>query len=214
VTQPQAVYRQAIDFAVDGDIRFLAHRDMLRLFARAAVRARLPIRYSQGFNPHPRLSLPLPRPVAVASDAERLVIELTALVEPDQTLLRLQEQVPGGIRLTRAWALEAGERCRPVRVTYRVEVPVPDRRVVERRAAALMGPAPIHVKRTNPDSMRVTEVDLRPFIESLSVGDDRVEMTLRIVDGASARPAELVAALGLESDTINHRVRRLEVEWQ
>ncbi len=214
VTQPQAVYRQAVDFAVDGDIRFLAHRDMLRLFARAAVRAGLPIRHSRGFNPHPRLSLPLPRPVAVASDAERLVIELTEPVDPDQTLHRLQAQVPSGIRLTRVRALEPQVRCQPVKAKYRVEIPIPNRSVTEDRAVALLGPAPIPATRTNLKTGKVTNVDLRPFIEALAVGDAQIEMELHIVAGTSARPAEVIAALGLDAALITHRVRRLEVEWQ
>jgi radical SAM-linked protein len=207
------VYRQAIDFAVDGDIRFLGHRDMLRLFSRAVVRAGLAIRYSAGFNPHPRLSLPLPRPVGVASDAERLLLELTEPVDPADTLLRLQEQLPAGIRLERARSLEPGNRCLPTKVKYRVEIPVPDRVAAEGRAAALLGPSPIPFKRTDPRTGKVKDVDLGPFIETLNVGDDLMEMSLRIVAGTTARPAEVVAVLGLPADQINHRVRRLEVEW-
>jgi radical SAM-linked protein len=207
------VYRQAIDFAVDGDIRFLGHRDMLRLFARAVVRAGLAIRYSAGFNPHPRLSLPLPRPVGVASDAERLLLELTEPADPADTLLRLREQLPAGIRLERARSLEPGSRCLPAKAKYRVDIPVPDRAAVEGRAAALLGPSPIPFKRTDPKTGKVTDVDLGPFIEALTVGDDLIEMSLRIVAGTTARPAEVVAVLGLPADQLNHRVRRLEVEW-
>lgn len=214
VTQPQTVYRQAIDFAVGGDLRFLGHRDMLRLFARAAVRAGLAIRYSQGFNPHPRLSLPLPRSVGVSSEAERLLLELIGPVEPQDTLRRLQEQLPGGIRLVRAWALEPGHGTLPARVKYRVEIVVPDRAVAEERAAVLLGPSPIPFKRTDPRTGQVKDVDLRPFLETLVVADDRIDMELRIVEGRTARPAEVVALLGLPADQIDHRVRRLEVEWQ
>ena len=91
VTQRQARYRLRIDFSVDGDIRFLGHRDMLRLFARAVVRSAfggLAVRYTQGFNPHPRLSIPLPRPVGIASDAECLVLELTEPAD-EQTAWRV-----------------------------------------------------------------------------------------------------------------------------
>ena len=90
MTQPQERYRLAIDFAVDGDIRFLAHRDMVRLLARAAVRGGLSLCYSEGFNPHPRVSLPLPRPVGVSSDAERVLLEQSEPIGPDETLRRLQ----------------------------------------------------------------------------------------------------------------------------
>ncbi|GAF87148.1 unnamed protein product, partial [marine sediment metagenome] len=61
--------RWVFGYDVDGDLRFISHHDMLRLFARSLARAALPVRFSEGFNPHPRLSIPLPRPVGVASQA-------------------------------------------------------------------------------------------------------------------------------------------------
>ena len=65
----------AFAFSVTGDLRFISHRDTIRVFQRALARASLPVRYSEGFNPHPRLSLPLPRPVGVASEAEIIIVE-------------------------------------------------------------------------------------------------------------------------------------------
>ncbi len=204
----------AVDHTVKGDLRFLGHRDMLRLFARATVRARLPLRYSEGFNPHPRLSLPWPRPVGAASDAERLVIELTGPVEPDLLRQRLQEQLPEGIRLTRAWTLNGRQGCRPVRVVYQIALPVPDRHAAAVRAAELLGPSPIPFQRIDPKTSKVKPVDLRPFIETIEVAEDAITLTLRILSGATARVAEVVTLLGLEAGPIHHRVRRLEIEWQ
>jgi len=213
VTQRQARYRLRIDFSVDGDIRFLGHRDMLRLFARAVVRASLAVRYTEGFNPHARLSIPLPRPVGIASDAECLVLELTEPVNEQTALARLQAQVPRGIVLIRARKLDGEQHCLPVKVTYRVTLPLADRQAVEERAAALLDPSPIPVERRNPKTGRVRELDLRPLLDSITVGDDGVEMRLHVTGDATARPAEVIAALGLQADAINHRTRRLEIEW-
>ncbi len=66
----------AIRFRIGGALRFLSHAETARLWQRACTRAALPVRYSQGFNPHPRMSLPLPRPVGVAADEELLVVKL------------------------------------------------------------------------------------------------------------------------------------------
>ncbi|MBW7991664.1 MAG: DUF2344 domain-containing protein, partial [Planctomycetes bacterium] len=54
-----------IKFRIGGPLRFISHAQTLSVFQRACVRAGIEIRYSQGFNPRPRLSLPLPRPVGV-----------------------------------------------------------------------------------------------------------------------------------------------------
>lgn len=64
----------AVRFKVEGSLRFLSHAETLRLFQRACVRAGLALRYSEGFNPHPKLSLPLPRSVGVESDDELLCL--------------------------------------------------------------------------------------------------------------------------------------------
>ena len=65
--------RCALEYTIGGDLRFISHRDTLRLFQRAVARAALPVRFTEGFNPHPRMMIPLPRPVGVASQAETLV---------------------------------------------------------------------------------------------------------------------------------------------
>ncbi len=65
-----------IKFKVGGALRFLSHAETLRLFQRACVRAGINIRYSQGFNPRPKLSLPLPRPVGIESDDELLCLKV------------------------------------------------------------------------------------------------------------------------------------------
>ena len=65
-----------IRFKIGGSLRFLSHAETLRLFERACVRAGLNLQYSQGFNPHPRFSLPLPRPVGVESDDELLTLRV------------------------------------------------------------------------------------------------------------------------------------------
>lgn len=214
MTQPQERYRQAIDFAVEGDTRFLAHRDMVRLFARAAVRGRVVIRHSEGFNPHPRIWIPLPRPVGIASDAERVVLELAEPIGDQELLHRLQPQVPKGITLIRVRTLAAGERCVPVSVTYRVSLPVPNPSATSDRAAALLSAEALSIPRTDPKTGRAREVDLRPCLKRLAVDDGGVEVQLWIRGGVLARPAEIVELLGVGAQQINHRTRRLEVEWQ
>ena len=66
-----------LKFRIGGSLRFLSHAQMLSVFQRTCVRAGLKIQYSQGFNPRPRLSLPLPRPVGVASDDELLCLRVS-----------------------------------------------------------------------------------------------------------------------------------------
>ncbi len=66
-----------IKFRIGGSLRFLSHAETLKLFQRACVRAGIRIQHTQGFNPHPKLSLPLPRPVGVEADDDLLCLRLS-----------------------------------------------------------------------------------------------------------------------------------------
>ena len=72
-----------VRFKIEGRLRFLSHVETLKLFQRACARAGLQVRYSEGFNPRPRLSLPLPRPVGVESQDELLCVRVEQDPLPD-----------------------------------------------------------------------------------------------------------------------------------
>ena len=203
-----------MDFSVDGDIKYLSHHDMLRMFGRALARALLPIRYSQGFNPHPRMSLPLPRPTGVASDAERFVVELVGDVAPDDLVRRLQDQRPEGIRIRSARLLEPGDRCRPNQVAYQVFLPVVDRAPLRQAVEKLFRTDSVLVERETSEPSSLKCVDIRPFIDRIDVTDDGFTVVLRVTERGTARPTEVGIALGLQDDVVRDRIRRTEVQWQ
>lgn len=206
--------RWAIDFAIHGDSRFLSHRDMLRSFARAVGRARLPIRFSEGFNPRPRMSLPLPRPVGVASDVERLVVDLTEEIDSEVLLTRLAQQMPSGVDLRTALLLESREQCVPVRVVYVVEPIAEERATLEQRITRLMNMETLEVERVRPKRGKPRLLNIRPFVDSMETTPTGVRMCLLVTHDGTARAVELCEALGLDSDTPNHRILRTEIEWQ
>ena len=74
--QTAPCFRVALSYALNGELRYLSHRDELRMLTRALVRARWPLRYSRGFNPIPRLTLTLPRSVGTASECQLALVEL------------------------------------------------------------------------------------------------------------------------------------------
>ncbi|MCH8149402.1 MAG: DUF2344 domain-containing protein, partial [Planctomycetes bacterium] len=115
---PDVRHRWVFSFQVDGDLRFVSHHDMLRLFRRALARADVPVRFTQGFNPHPRMSLPLPRPVGMASEVEALMIETRQDVDPEETLGRLAQHTPGDLKMVSARRLAPRERLEPELVRY------------------------------------------------------------------------------------------------
>lgn len=95
--QAPPVQRLRVRYAKRGRLRFTSHRDVSRAVERAIFRARVPMAYSSGFNPHPRISYAGAAPTGAASEAEYLELALSAEVEPDAVRAALDEALPTGL---------------------------------------------------------------------------------------------------------------------
>ena len=84
-------------YAKRGRLRFTSHRDFSRAFERAVFRARVPMAYSSGFNPHPRISYAGAAPTGSASEAEYLELALAQVVVPADVHAMLDESLPPGL---------------------------------------------------------------------------------------------------------------------
>lgn len=86
-------------FAKKDAMKFISHLDLMRLFTRALRRARLPVKVSEGFNPHPKLSIKRALKLGVESDSEEAAIMLREPVDPQEFIRKLQAQLPQGIMI-------------------------------------------------------------------------------------------------------------------
>lgn len=86
-----------IRYAKRGRLRFTSHRDFSRAFERAVVRARLPMAYSSGFNPHPRISYAGASPTGAASEAEYVEVGLAQVLDPAAVADALAASLPDGL---------------------------------------------------------------------------------------------------------------------
>jgi radical SAM-linked protein len=97
-------------FVKTGKVRWTSHRDVARMWERAFRRVQLPLAYSQGFSPRPKVSFGLALPTGAESLAEYLDVELAAGTEIDADALpdRLSAALPAGVDVTAAGVLDAG----------------------------------------------------------------------------------------------------------
>jgi len=205
--------RLALRFGVEGDLRFISHHDSVRLFERALARAGLPVRYSAGFNPRPRMTIVLPRTVGVASEDELLVVELTEPISPEAFLAGLSGQLPRGIVLHGAEPLADGERRIPVEAVYTLPVAPDEAAELARRAAELLAADRVEINRPIPKARTTRTVDLRPYLLGIAVEGDRLRWTQSIRSTGTARPEEVLTALGLDVGRL-HRLKRERVGYQ
>jgi radical SAM-linked protein len=165
--------RVRIKYSREGSCRFLSHLDMVRLFLRALRRGRLPLAYSQGFHPQPRLAFAAPLPVGTAGLAEYLDVYLTAPVEAARLPEALNRQLPAGLTILEAREVpEQGESLMALvnSFSYRVDLPGTAR---ETAAAALkrLQEAPEALVRRQTKKGPVQR-DVKPFIAEIRLQEE------------------------------------------
>lgn len=99
-----------IKFSKLGRIRFIGHLDLLKTFQRAIKRADLPISYSEGFNPHQKISFALPLPLGMESVAEYLDIRLDKDLPASEVFEMLRKEMPIGIDILKVYKLKDDEK--------------------------------------------------------------------------------------------------------
>ena len=205
--------RVAIQFSIDGDLRFVSHRDELRLLTRALARARWPVAYSQGFNPQPRVVLPLPRSVGTASTCEWAVVVLNESRATERLQRSLAAALPSGCCLQRVVTLATRATPHAQRARYTVELDPADTRGIQPRIEELLRAVTLDIERGYGAKKPSRAINIRPYIETVTLDGRTLSMQLTFTGQRTARPIELLTALSLPSTEYGHRIRRVQVEW-
>ncbi len=215
-----------VRFAIGGLLRFLSHAETLRVFQRACARAYVPVKFTEGFNPHPKLSLPLPRPVGVASDDELLVLRLSderglpdaaGASWPDRMGRSLSETLPREIELksvevrrtNAAFVAEVVDYAFPLRAEATGEVP----RVWPDRIAALLSRRSIVIER-QPPRRPARRIDVRGFLQSIRMEAGCIVASCAVTAGGSIRVDEIMQLLELSVFDLAGPIRRGNVTWK
>lgn len=204
--------RVRITFSKQGALRYIGHLDLHRLWERAMRRADLPLSYSQGFHPQPKISLAAALPLGFSSRAEVLDARLNEEIPTAEISARLKDSLPPDIKVTDVQSVD--ERLPALQTlvlsaAYDVHLTDSiDGSGLKRRIEALMKAESLMRER------RGKPYDLRPLIEMISIitkADGRVwlKMTLSAREGATGRPEEVLSALEIEPETARVERTRL-----
>lgn len=207
--------RIRITFSKQGALRYTGHLDLHTLLERAARRASLPLAYSQGFHPTPKIQLASALPLGFSSRAEIMDLWLTSDCEISQVRTDLQNALPRDIQILnveqvddRAPALQT----QIIATEYEATVPEEFASDLTLRLSALTDASSL------PRVRRGKTYDLRPLIESLGAapadGSDkkRILMRLSAREGATGRPEEVLSALEIPPESA--RVERTRLIFQ
>ena len=207
-------YKKAIWFSISGDIRFLSHRDTMTLWQRALLRGRLPMRYSAGFNPHIRLSLPLPRNVGMASDCELLVFELTEQAHEPDIVSTLEAQLPEGIAILACRSVPKPGNLMPQWAQYRVTVKEHVKELeLKSRVEEFMHKEQWSVERPPRGRHPRRRLDIRGAITEMALNSGELCCRLEINPSATPRMDEICKALLLDPVEDIQEICRLAVGY-
>ena len=199
--------RLRIKFSRGEETKFISHLDVMRLWERAFRRAGIELAYSEGFSPHPRISLAVPLAVGITSEAELMDVFLTRTVSPHWFTAAVNGQLPPGIEVTGIYqiALQMPSLQSQVRhADYRVELDkAGGPHDIESAILALLSTE--HLPWHHQRDTGKRSYDLRTLIENLQLVDLNqqycsIEMRLRCDSGGAGRPEQVALALGF----INH----------
>ena len=196
------VQRVRVRYAKRGRLRFTSHRDFARAFERALRRAAVPIAFSAGFSPHPRVSYVGAAPTGVASEAEYLELGLSVAVDPERLRAALDAALPPGLDVLECVVAAGGSL--PDRIdasAWRVELPGADPVAVAAAVAAFSAAERVEVERLTKDGRKL--LDARGPVVSImsSASPDAAGVACAILDVVvrqatpAVRPDDVLAAL-------------------
>ena len=153
--QAPPVQRLRLRYAKRGRARFTSSRDFSRAFERALRRAEVPMAYSSGFSPHPRISYANAAPTGAASEAEYCEIGLTTACDPDRVREALDAALPTGLDVVEVWEAPGGALAdRLTGSHWSVRLPGADPDELAAALAVFDGRAEVEVQRMTKNGMR------------------------------------------------------------
>jgi radical SAM family uncharacterized protein/radical SAM-linked protein len=183
--------------------RYMSHLDNVRFIERAVRRARLPVAYSQGYNPTMKLSFGPPLPVGFTSEAEYVDITLESNLLPSM-LDNLKSAMPDGSAICDASVILGKSPSLTARLN-RAEYTIPVDALSEEAQTdlqstieKLIAAESLEIERQGKEQVKI--VDIRPAIYDLTIRESHIVMTLGIGDGGYARPSEVLPLLDDQTD--------------
>jgi radical SAM-linked protein len=169
-------------------MRFTSHRDFARALERAIVRARVPIAYSQGFTPHPKISYASAAPTGAASEAEYLELQVREVVDPAWLGVVLDAALPAGLDIVEVMDADdhpgLGLPDQLKAAVWRIELPGVGIDRVRQAVAAFLAAETILVTRVTKRGSRV--LDPRAAVVRLAVVDPGHPAPCEVGDGRCA----------------------------
>ena len=209
-------------FKIMGNLRCLSHLETLAMFQRALIRAGINLRYSQGFNPRPVLSIPFPRSVGLLSDDELLCVSLLSeqsVSEPNQLKNQICSQLPQGCEIVSVEIAQQKTSFKPDSAVYVFPLvnSVCDKDIkaaIDSLCKACTGKKPVIVERQAKPGRPSRRIDVSPYIKSVEYENNTLLVECNITPAGSVRVDEILQLLQIDSSKLSGPIKRRSVQWR
>jgi radical SAM-linked protein len=212
VDEHERVFHSRVHYTRLGDNRFFSHLEILQLIFRALTRAGVPVLYSQGYNPSPRISFSPALPVGMESDIEFFDMALPRpLSNPDEIAILLDNELPPGMKVT-GITTKPDKEPEALLVDYTINLVNPLTEEQQDNIAEFLGRDSHVIVRVRKRKRR--ELDIRPMLSSLKTDGSTMAMTVVNVRGeAGISPKDILkeAACLSEEDVLLARIKKIAV---
>ncbi|MFN2539653.1 MAG: TIGR03936 family radical SAM-associated protein [Mycobacteriales bacterium] len=200
---PPPVQRIRLRYTKRGRLRFTSHRDIARVFERALRRAEIPMAYSAGFSPHPKVSWVGAAATGVASEAEYVEIALAEVRDVESVRAALDDSLPDGIDLVQAVEAAPGTSLAELvqASSWRIELPDVAPAALAQAVEAFLATEAIEVQRMTKNGRRA--FDTRgPVVSMTTTAGDGCAILQMVVQHVTpaVRPDDVLSGLRLVSD--------------
>ncbi|MBF8984306.1 DUF2344 domain-containing protein [Lutibacter sp. B2] len=222
------MFKIRMKFTKKGYMVFISHLDLARMIERTLRRANIPLAFSQGFNPHPKISFATALSLGVSSDGEYIDIEIEEKIDIDEFERRVTEQLPEGVEIIQCMYIDKKSQSLTSIVEYstyivkcNVENDVTED-VIRKKIEEFLGNEEIMIYKTvkKRNKIKNKEINIRPMIKELGLIDKNdltciFKMTVATGEQGNLKPDVLMqkvnelTILSIVSESI--RIQRLDL---
>jgi len=201
--------RMALEFAKTGAAKFISHLDLQRAFSRAIRRSGLPVKLSEGFNPHYVVSFASALSLGMESECECVEVAMAQEVSAEEFLLKIARALPPGLVAKRAVrlrdnapklmaALGEADYEMPVDTCFTVDVTRSIEDILNRK----------EILAVKVSGGKEKQIDIRPMIKALAIKDGKLAMRLSAAQTGSLKPDMLLDEIEKQTGRLERRVKR------
>ena len=201
-----------------GDVKYIGHLDVLALFDRATRRAGIPMAFSEGFNPRPKLSFAHPLAVGIESNCEYMEMELTREVNLSVVKEKLNAILPEGVEIIEVVKSPSNKAIMALVTSAEYIINIESKINNKEKIEKILNQEEILIEKMgkNKGKKVIKTMDIKLLIQEYEISDDGMAMKVRLVTGSAEnlRPDILMDEIAKKIEIDDYRIIRTNIEIQ